>query len=82
MAAARSQAKRESSDEFGWRRARGLETARMKKEAVLSNLRSNQDWHKANIKDIAAACARAEGDIQNIKEDLTSATQASEALDP
>ena len=82
MAAARSQAKRESSDEFGWRRARGLESSLRKKEAVLNNLKTSQDWHNNKLKDIAAACARAEGDIRKIKEDLTSATQASEALDP
>ena len=49
---------------------------------MLSNLRTSQDWHKAKLKDIAAACARAEGEIRNIKEDLTNATQAIEALDP
>ena len=49
---------------------------------MLNNVKASQTWHNTDKKDIAAACTRAEGDIRNIKEDLTSATQASETLDP
>ena len=43
-------ARLETSDVYGWKRTRNLESSLRKKEAILSPLKDNHEWHTAKSK--------------------------------